>query len=896
MGKTLEECYEVLGLEYGATEAEIKSAYRKKALQCHPDKNPDDPLSTQKFQELGHAYRRLTGEEDSDSDDDYDDDDMELWRDFFFFLFRDEILARVRCKCYKCGRAGENEDDDFLASLAKEQEERCQFTEEEMAQFTSFTSLKEQREANKKKFCDERNQTNSKPEQKATKGNKPKLKSNKQLKVEQWKREKEISEIAAQINQPNPKVQGKKDLSKDAKTKELHQQKSFVHPGVAGEEKVVKEHTEGGSNKRNARKKKNRNKSRQQNDIEADSNQNNGLTKSTLDEQKLASSFVVQDAVKNVTIKPETTRRQDDVTGRLPRYTRFISPRMMKARARAQDSTLNSNNNVQEKQTGRGWFETQKPETAPRPSYGANNIWQKRQEKQQFLAELQPSNQNDEELQLQMALELSKKQAEIEAQQREISMLEKQMEETLQIEKQLEQTTGEEESQSATATLTASREVEDWEVASASEDEWQESEQVSNFSVEYASNDDDDISEQLPKTNYDGLPLEEVTSSGKDSTAVPKSNVQLPQPIRGQGSQALDCCPYGKNCCLGKRCMYSHPPSFDNRKSQKSVENSCSSQDQCDRSSSESAEKYNLACDLTEKHIAPTTSCEKLPDASESTHPGDSTWQPHDAYNFDESMTNNSLHPLHPETSASWEPESESDDTCTTQQAINAGDLVKFGSTTSASAAGFSKETNPCDLANDKLENLSQSLSPGLESQSSLEDRSSSSQEKPKSNNANDLQVPSSGHLKTLNGDPGKVNNGNSTGKEASDVDSNATGPTVYVIADQSQFPFGLPAASALMQSAATLPPLGNLSAGANLQNSPQNSQHSSSLPLNYASQMSSALPANLIAQTLTAHPQNSGPAVTIPQTLSATSQNSASPPHLVQLDKLQQPLHSQTL
>ena len=62
-------------------------------------------------------------------------------------------------------------------------------------------------------------------------------------------------------------------------------------------------------------------------------------------------------------------------------------------------------------------MENQKPGTASRPSYGAN-VWQKRQEKQQFLAELQPSSQTDEELQLQLALELSKKQAEIDAQQR----------------------------------------------------------------------------------------------------------------------------------------------------------------------------------------------------------------------------------------------------------------------------------------------------------------------------------------------------------------------------------------------------------------------------------------------------------------------------------------------
>ncbi|KAJ7392681.1 hypothetical protein OS493_010332 [Desmophyllum pertusum] len=134
------------------------------------------------FDTSGLTHLFLSGEEDSDSDDEYDDDDMEIWRDFFFFLFRDEIMSRVRCKCEKCGSAGEHEEDDFLASLAKEQEEQQQFTEEEMAQFTSFTNLKEQREANKRKFCG-RNQSNSKPEQKETKEHKPKLKSNKQRKT-----------------------------------------------------------------------------------------------------------------------------------------------------------------------------------------------------------------------------------------------------------------------------------------------------------------------------------------------------------------------------------------------------------------------------------------------------------------------------------------------------------------------------------------------------------------------------------------------------------------------------------------------------------------------------------------------------------------------------------------
>ncbi len=51
--------YEVLGISKGATEAEIKKAYRKMAIKFHPDKNPDDATAEIKFKEAAEAYEIL---------------------------------------------------------------------------------------------------------------------------------------------------------------------------------------------------------------------------------------------------------------------------------------------------------------------------------------------------------------------------------------------------------------------------------------------------------------------------------------------------------------------------------------------------------------------------------------------------------------------------------------------------------------------------------------------------------------------------------------------------------------------------------------------------------------------------------------------------------------------
>src|SRR5258705_10289543 len=52
--------YEVLGISRGASEEEIKKAYRKQALKYHPDKNPSDKAAEESFKEVGEAYEALS--------------------------------------------------------------------------------------------------------------------------------------------------------------------------------------------------------------------------------------------------------------------------------------------------------------------------------------------------------------------------------------------------------------------------------------------------------------------------------------------------------------------------------------------------------------------------------------------------------------------------------------------------------------------------------------------------------------------------------------------------------------------------------------------------------------------------------------------------------------------
>ncbi len=66
-----QDYYELLGVSRNASASDIKKAYRKKALQYHPDKNPDDPKAEEVFKEISEAYEVLKDPEKKSTYDQY---------------------------------------------------------------------------------------------------------------------------------------------------------------------------------------------------------------------------------------------------------------------------------------------------------------------------------------------------------------------------------------------------------------------------------------------------------------------------------------------------------------------------------------------------------------------------------------------------------------------------------------------------------------------------------------------------------------------------------------------------------------------------------------------------------------------------------------------------------
>ncbi len=82
---TKRDYYEILDVSKNASADEIKKSYRKLALKYHPDRNPDDPESEEKFKEASEAYEVLSDSEKRGLYDRYGHDGVEKFRFFRAF-------------------------------------------------------------------------------------------------------------------------------------------------------------------------------------------------------------------------------------------------------------------------------------------------------------------------------------------------------------------------------------------------------------------------------------------------------------------------------------------------------------------------------------------------------------------------------------------------------------------------------------------------------------------------------------------------------------------------------------------------------------------------------------------------------------------------------------------
>lgn len=90
---TKRDFYEILGVEKNASKDDIKKAYRKMAMQYHPDRNPDDKSAEEKFKEAAEAYEVLSNDEKRAKYDRYGHNGLKGGQDFHGFSDVNDIFS-----------------------------------------------------------------------------------------------------------------------------------------------------------------------------------------------------------------------------------------------------------------------------------------------------------------------------------------------------------------------------------------------------------------------------------------------------------------------------------------------------------------------------------------------------------------------------------------------------------------------------------------------------------------------------------------------------------------------------------------------------------------------------------------------------------------------------------
>lgn len=93
MGK---DYYCILGIEKGASDEDIKKAYRKQALKFHPDKNKS-PQAEEKFKEVAEAYEVLSDPKKREIYDQFGEEGK-----YVFLSLRPFLLLSVSILFYFC--------------------------------------------------------------------------------------------------------------------------------------------------------------------------------------------------------------------------------------------------------------------------------------------------------------------------------------------------------------------------------------------------------------------------------------------------------------------------------------------------------------------------------------------------------------------------------------------------------------------------------------------------------------------------------------------------------------------------------------------------------------------------------------------------------------------------